>query len=56
MKAVGVLGFVLKTRGKLAAVMCVTNAEIFILKFKKLFFLCLFFVFVLVAVLWGFWS
>lgn len=40
MKAVGVLDFVLKARGKLAAVMLVTNTEISILKFKKLFFFC----------------
>lgn len=46
METVGVLGFVLKARGKLAAVMCVTNAEIFILKFKKLFFfVCFLFLF-----------
>lgn len=51
MKAVGVSDFVLKARGKLATVVRVTNAEISILKFKKLFFF-----FVLVAVLWGFWS
>lgn len=38
MKAVGVSDFVLKARGKLAAAMHVTNAEIFILKFKKLLF------------------
>lgn len=40
MKAVGVSDFVLKARGKLAAMMHVTNTEIFVLGFKQLFFFC----------------
>lgn len=40
MKAVGVSDFALKARGKLAAMMHVTNAKIFVLKFKKLFLFC----------------
>lgn len=40
MKAVGVSNFALNARGKLAAMMYVTNAEIFVLKFKMLFLFC----------------